>query len=148
MSALDIAQLARSCLDGEGLARVVRERSVMLRFAANRPTQSTAIDDLTVELAGVRGGQVGRAATNRADREGLAHCAAGPPSAELASGPGPPPSAWCANPLPLPEVVRSRYRAADPALGAALWRTLSPCRPAGLEAQGICAGAVEHAIAD
>ena len=75
MTALEIARRARACLDGDGLARVVRERSSSLRFAANRPTQATAIDDVTVELAVVRGGHVGRAATNRTDRGSLARCA-------------------------------------------------------------------------
>lgn len=59
----------------QALARVVSERSLMLRFAANRPTQSTAVDDVTVELAILRGGQLGRAATNRTHDAGLAECA-------------------------------------------------------------------------
>ena len=45
---------------------MVRERSLMLRFAADRPTQATAIDDVTVELAVLRDGHVGRATTNAA----------------------------------------------------------------------------------
>jgi len=47
----------------------------MLRFAAGRPTQATAIDDVTVELAALRGGHVGRATTNALDDEALAACA-------------------------------------------------------------------------
>ena len=38
---------------------MTRERSLLLRFAANRPTQATSIDDTTVELAVVRDGHVG-----------------------------------------------------------------------------------------
>jgi predicted Zn-dependent protease len=57
------------------LAHVVHERSLMLRFAANRPTQATAIDDLTAELAVIRKGQMGRAATNSGEAAALAGCA-------------------------------------------------------------------------
>ena len=56
-------------------ALVTRERSLMLRFAAGRPTQSTAIDDVTVEIAIPLEGQVGRAATNAVDDASLADCA-------------------------------------------------------------------------
>ena len=37
----------------------------MLRFARNRPTQATAVDDLTVELAVMVDGHLGRAADQR-----------------------------------------------------------------------------------
>jgi predicted Zn-dependent protease len=47
----------------------------MLRFAAGRPTQATAIDDLTLEIATPVDGHVGRAATNALDDEGIAECA-------------------------------------------------------------------------
>ena len=57
------------------LALVRRERSLTLRFAAGRPTQSTAIDDVTVEIAVPLDGQVGRAATNAVDDAALAGCA-------------------------------------------------------------------------
>ena len=56
-------------------ALVTRERSLMLRFAAGRPTQSTAIDDVPVEIAIPLEGQVGRAATNAVDDASLADCA-------------------------------------------------------------------------
>jgi predicted Zn-dependent protease len=58
------------------LALVTRERSLMLRFAASRPTQSTGIDDVTVEIAVPLRGNVGRAATNAVDDQSLADCAA------------------------------------------------------------------------
>jgi len=58
------------------LALVTRERSLMLRFAASRPTQSTAVDDVTVELAVPLRGNVGRASTNAIDERSLANCAA------------------------------------------------------------------------
>ena len=44
----------------------------MLRFARSRPTQATSVDDVTVEVAAVRDGHVGRAAGNATDAEGLA----------------------------------------------------------------------------
>jgi predicted Zn-dependent protease len=59
----------------DAFARVTREHSLMLRFAAGRPTQSTAIDDLTVEIAIPFRGQVGRASTNAVDDRALANCA-------------------------------------------------------------------------
>jgi predicted Zn-dependent protease len=60
----------------DAFALVTRERSLMLRFAAGRPTQSTAVDDLTVEIAIPFLGHVGRAATNAVDDASLADCAA------------------------------------------------------------------------
>ena len=53
---------ARRRTRGAGaLALVTHERSLMLRFAASRPTQSTGIDDVTVEIAVPLRGNVGRA---------------------------------------------------------------------------------------
>jgi predicted Zn-dependent protease len=72
---LDLARRALAATSGDALATVTRERSTMLRFARSRPTQATSVDDLTVELAVVRGGHVGRAATNRTDRDALADTA-------------------------------------------------------------------------
>jgi PmbA protein len=154
VSALEIAHSARSCLDGDGLARVIRERSYMLRFAANRPTQATAVDDVTVELAVVRDGHVGRAATNQIDREGLTRCARqSTEAAELATtaGPGGHPG------LHIPG-GESRVDGAfdlatsqlDPERGAAAMEAAwSVAAAAGLEAHGIWTeGAVEHAVAD
>jgi predicted Zn-dependent protease len=65
---------------GEGgpgaFALVTKERSLMLRFAAGKPTQSTAIDDVTVEIAIPFQGHVGRASTNAVDADSLRDCAA------------------------------------------------------------------------
>ena len=72
MKPLELAQRALGAAGGEMLAHVTHERSLTLRFAANRPTQATAVDDLTVELAVVREGHVGRAATNSSDEASLA----------------------------------------------------------------------------
>jgi PmbA protein len=154
VSALEIAHSARSCLDGEGLARVVRERSYMLRFAANRPTQATAVNDVTVELAVVRGGHLGRAATNRIDREGLARCARqATDAAELAStaGPGGHPGLRVSGGGHRPDGAFDPATARlDPMRGAAAMEAASSVAgAAGLEAHGIWTeGAVEHAVAD
>ena len=78
MNSLELAERALAAANaGEGgaLAEVTRERSLMLRYARNRPTQSTAVDDVTVEIAVARGGRVGKASTNATDDESLAACA-------------------------------------------------------------------------
>ena len=76
MNTFDVAQRAAERAGAGALALVTRERSLMLRFAASRPTQSTGIDDATVELAVPLRGNVGRASTNAIDDESLADCAA------------------------------------------------------------------------
>jgi PmbA protein len=75
VSVLELAGRAVGAARGDALAHVVRERSLMLRFADGRPTQATAVDDVSVELAVVRNGHVGRASTNSPDTAALAECA-------------------------------------------------------------------------
>jgi predicted Zn-dependent protease len=72
----DLAERAARHGGPEAFALVTRERSLMLRFAAGRPTQSTSIDDHTVEVAVPFRGHVGRASTNAVDDQALAACAA------------------------------------------------------------------------
>jgi PmbA protein len=74
-AALELAQRAVEAARGDALAHVVSERSLMLRFADGRPTQATSIDDVSLELAIVQDGHVGRAATNSASAEALRKCA-------------------------------------------------------------------------
>jgi PmbA protein len=74
-AALGPAQRAVEAARGDALAYVVRERSLTLRFADGRPTQATSIDDVSVDLAVVRDGHVGRASTNTSDAPALAACA-------------------------------------------------------------------------
>jgi PmbA protein len=153
VSALEIAERARACLDGGGLARVVHERSSSLRFAANRPTQATAIDDVTVELAVIRGGHVGRAATNQTDRESLARCAErAATAAELATtaGAGGHPGLRVEAPRAGAGGSRPLEAQLDGSGGAgALSIAFSVARAAGLEAHGIwSAGVVDHAVTD
>jgi PmbA protein len=91
VSALELAERAVRQAGPDALALVTRERSLLLRFAANRPTQATEVDDLTVELAVVRRGHVGRAETNSTGDEALAACgrrAAAAAEAAAAAGDG------------------------------------------------------------
>lgn len=76
MNALELARRALELTEaGEGaLAGVHAERSLMLRYARSRPTQATAVDDVTVEVAALRDGRVGSASTNATDDESLARC--------------------------------------------------------------------------
>jgi PmbA protein len=71
----EIARRAAGHGGPDALVLVTRERSLMLRFAAGRPTQSTSIDDYTVEIAIPFKGHVGRASTNAVDDASLAECA-------------------------------------------------------------------------
>ena len=141
MSSAAIAEQAAREAGPEGLALVTRERSLMLRFAAGRPTQSTAIDDATVEIAIPFGGHVGRAATNGVDDRSLAECAerarlAGRAAAAAGAGdfPGFDPD--------LGVGFDGSFDAAtaelDPATGAAaLGETFETAGQYGLEAHGI-----------
>ncbi len=71
MTIEELAERALGAAGDDALATVSRERSLMLRFARSRPTQATAVDDLTVEIAALRDGHVGRATTNRTDAGSL-----------------------------------------------------------------------------
>jgi PmbA protein len=76
VNTLEVAERAAERAGPGALALVTRERSLLLRFAASRPTQSTGIDDVTVEIAVPLRGNVGRASTNEVADESLAECAA------------------------------------------------------------------------
>jgi predicted Zn-dependent protease len=149
VSALELAERALRLAGPDALALVTRERSLLLRFAANRPTQATEVEDLTVELAVVRRGHVGRAETNATDDEALAACArraaaaaaaaaeAGdgsfPGFAELVSG--------SALPEPAPPFDAGMG-------GAALADVFETAADAGVEAHGSWSAAtVERAVA-
>ena len=88
-------ELARRAVEHGGpdaFALVTRERSLMLRFAAGRPTQSTEIDDVTIDIAIPVEGHVGRASTNEVEDDALAECAErarlAARAAEIAGGEG------------------------------------------------------------
>ncbi|HEV2775582.1 MAG TPA: metallopeptidase TldD-related protein [Solirubrobacteraceae bacterium] len=56
---------------GEAQVTVVRERSLVSRFARSAPTQATAVDDTDVEILVVRDGHTASASTNRLDDDAL-----------------------------------------------------------------------------
>jgi predicted Zn-dependent protease len=150
--ALELAERAVRLVRGhEALALVTRERSLLLRFAAGRPTQATAVDDATVELAVVRRGHVGRASTNSSAEAALESCAARAVAAAGAAGtgagrfPGFAPSA----PPRAHDGHDAATAALDPAEGAAaLAAAFAAARAAGVEAHGAwSAGEEERAVA-
>ena len=92
MSPEELADRALGVLGGDALVTAMRERWTMLRFAHSRPTQLTSVDDLTVEIAALRSGHVGRASTNGTNAQQLKACAEQAARAAeagaAASGPG------------------------------------------------------------
>lgn len=91
---LEIAERALALAGRAGAevqVTVVRERSLMSRFARSAPTQATAVDDTTVEVLCVRDGHTGTASTNRLDDDALRETAARADAAARAAatcGPG------------------------------------------------------------
>jgi predicted Zn-dependent protease len=162
LSALDLAERALSHCTGEAQATVVRERSLVSRFARATPTQATQVDDTSVSILRVHDGHTGSAETNDLSDDGLRDVAlradAGARAAAAAAGgrgeyPG----------LPAPPAAPVRGQdgfdgsggfdaataALDPAVaGAALRTAFAACAERDLEAFGIwTAAAVETAIA-
>ncbi len=141
MNTREVADRAVARAGPGALALVTRERSLMLRFAASRATQSTGIDDVTVEIAVPLRGNVGRAATNAVDDQSLADCAARARHAAEAAGvthdggfPGFDPSSE--------QTALAAFDAAtaelDPAVGgAALADAFAEAEAHGIEAHGI-----------
>jgi len=152
VSAAELALRAARHGGHDALASVTRERSLLLRFAASRPTQSTVIDDVTVELAVLRDGHVGRATTNGEGDKPLADCArraAAAAEAAAAAGRGgfpgfqPPP-----DPPPISGHDPDTARLDPETGGAALSACFELADDAGLEAHGIwTAGETERAVA-
>ena len=149
---LDLARRALAAAGRDALATVSRERSTMLRFARSRPTQATSVYDTTVEIAVVRAGHVGRAATNKTDQDGLSACAhVATLAAEAAASGGEGHFPGFPDPAPLrahaghdPETARL-----DPAIGgAALGEAFGVAAESGIEVGGIwTAGEVQTSIA-
>jgi PmbA protein len=154
VNALDLAGRAAGRAGPGALAEVTRERSLLLRFAAGRPTQATAVDDVTIELAVLTRGHVGRAETNAPDDGSLADCAlraeaAASAAARAGDGVFPGFSQVASEPRPGgggghdPETARL-----DPSAGgAALAAAFEVAAETGLEAHGIWTAAeVERAV--
>ena len=153
MSPEELAARALGVVDGEALVTAVRQRWVMLRFAHSHPTQLTSVDDLTVEIAALRRGHVGRASTNGTDagrlKECMAQAARAAEAAAAASGGGDYPG------FP-PRTAPRAHDGHDPATAAldlaggrdALEAAFGTAAGAGVEAGGIwTAGEVHTAIA-
>jgi PmbA protein len=151
---LEIAERALAAAPpGETLALVTRERSLALRFARSRPTQATSLDDLTVEIAIVRDGHVGRAATNDPGDDSLAVCARRADAAAAAAARAGGSGAYPGFPAPgeiRPHEGRDEETARlDPAVGGrALAAAFDSAEASGVEAHGIWNSAeVETAVA-
>ena len=126
---------------GEALAHVAGERSLMLRFARSRPTQATAIDDLTVTVAVLRDGHVGSASTNSTDDEALARCGraagAAAEAAARTAGAGSFPGFPSAPHARAHDGFDLRTARVDPAAGGAeLEAAFAACAERGVEAHG------------
>jgi PmbA protein len=138
---------------GEALAHVAYERSLMLRFARSRPTQATAVDDVTVTLAVVRDGRVGTASTNAIDDDSLGAAAqaaaAAAEAAARSAGTGQYPGFPAGGQPRGHEGFDAATAAIDPALGGAqLEAAFAACAERGLEAHGTWTAAeVDTAVA-
>jgi PmbA protein len=138
---------------GDFQVTVVRERSLMSRFARSAPTQATEVDDTSVEILVVRDGHTALASTNRLDDDALQATARRADAAARASavaGPGGYP--WLAEQTaqpPAPQGFDADTARLDPAVaGSALRTAFAIAAEHGLEAFGTwTAGAVRTAIA-
>ena len=150
----ELAERAREAAGPEEvLATVIRERSLALRFARSRPTQATSVDDLTVEVAVVRDGHVGRAATNGTDSGSLRRCAAAAiraaETAARAAGAGLYPGFPATGPVRAHHGHDAETARLDPKRGGqALSGAFATAAGSGVEASGLwTAGEVETALA-
>jgi PmbA protein len=151
---LELAERALGFAEGEAQATVVRERSLLSRFAVSRPTQATEVDDLTVSVLCVHDGHTGsanaNATTDMALRDVAARAGAAARAAARAAGE---PGDYPGLPAPAPTRPHDGFDAAtaqlDPAAaGDALRVAFERCQAAALQAFGIwTAGAVDTAIA-
>jgi len=156
VTALELAERALEAAragDGGALATVTTERSLMLRYARSRPTQSTAVDDLTVEIAVVRAGRVGKASTNASDDDSLARCAREAEAAAVAMARSAGEDGYPGFPEPRPVPACDTFDAGTAELdaakgGAALAQAFEVAERHGVEAHGTwTVGDVQTAIA-
>lgn len=154
----EIAERALAVASGEAdalQASVIRERSLLSRFARSAPTQATAVDDTTVSVLAVVDGHRGGAETNDLSTEGLRDAAmravlAARASRVAAGEPG----SYLGLPQPrdLPAHEGFDFATADPSpelAGAALSEAIDVCAAQGSEAFGIwTAGRVTTALAN
>ncbi len=152
--AIELAERALSHTTGEAQATVIRERSLVSRFARSAPTQATQVDDVSVSVLRVHDGHTGAADTNDLTDEGMRDVAArADASARAAARAAGEPGEYRGLPEPTPVKGHHGFDPAtaanDPAMaGAALASAFAVCAEHGLEAFGIwTTGAVETAIA-
>jgi PmbA protein len=150
---LALAERALSAARGEALVTVSHERSLLSRFAHSRPTQATAIDDVSLAVTCVRDGHTATARARGTDVEAVREAADRAATAAVASaragagsypglpgpsGPPPPHNGWDA------ETARLDPQAAGRGLEAAF----AAAERHGLEAFGVwSAGEVRTALA-
>jgi predicted Zn-dependent protease len=153
-SALELAERALAAAPpGDALAHVTYERSLTMRFALSRPTQSTAIDDVTVLVAVARDGRVGSATTNLTTDDSLASCGRAAAAAAEASartaGTGSYPGFPAGGEVRAHGGFDSATAELDPAAGGtALEQAFAACAERGVEAHGTwAAGDVSTAVA-
>jgi PmbA protein len=147
-----IAQRALELAGPDIQVTVIRERSLLSRFARSAPTQATEVDDTTVDVLAVRDGHTAVATTNRLDDDalrGAARAAAAAAVASARSGAGPHPG--LAEPAPVRPHAGFDADTAhlDPARAAAALRdAFAVAGKHGLAAFGVwTVGAVRTAIA-
>jgi predicted Zn-dependent protease len=148
-----IAERALAHTRGAAQVTVNHERSLLSRYARSRPTQATAIDELSVEITAWKDGVIATAETNSAGDDSLrdlAHRAAAAAEAGARSGPGDHPG------LPEPGEPARDHDGFDPETarldpapsGAALQTAFDVAAARGFEAHGTwSAGAVLTAVA-
>ncbi len=146
-----IAERALALAGADMQVTVIRERSLLSRFARSAPTQATEIDDTTVEILAVRDGHTASATTNRLDDESLRTTAQRAEAGALAgarSGSGPYPGLAEPAPAVAPAAYDAETALLDPALAAAALRAaFAIAAEHGLEAFGVwTVGAVRTAI--
>ena len=151
---LDLADRALGFAADETQITVVRERSLLSRFAVSRPTQATQVDDLTVAVLRVHDGHTGSAETNDLSDDGLrdvaARADAAARSAARAAGePGDYPGLPAASSITPHDGFDPRTAELDPVVaGRALRTAFDECARHDLQAFGIwTAGVVDTAIA-
>ncbi len=152
-SPLETAERALALAGPDTQVTVVRERSLLSRFARSAPTQATAVDDTTVEVLCLRDGHAAIASTNRLDDDALRATAARAEAAWAAaarSGPGDHPGLTApAGPAPAHGGFDAETAGLDPVLAsAALGAAFAVAAEHRLEAFGVwTAGDVRTAIA-
>jgi len=151
-SPLEIAERALALAGPDMQVMVVRERSLMSRYARSAPTQATAIDDTSVDILCLRDGQTAVASTNRLNDDDLrataarAHAAA---RAAARSGPGTHPGPASCSAVRSHDGFDADTATLDPGrAAAALSAAFEIAAEHGLEAFGVwTAGDVQTAIA-